>query len=558
MQQTCTNCGTQFEITDSDLAFYDKVSPVINDKKYSIPPPTHCPDCRQQRRLAIRNENHLYSRKCDLCNRSIIATFDSESPYKIYCPDCWWSDKWEPKDYGIDYDFKRTFFDQFEDLLNKVPKSGVLQLDNENSEYNSLLAFSKNTYMSPGSYLMENCIYIRKGQECNDCLDGNILNKCELVSNSTNCDGCYSAHFLVNCRNCSDCKYLQDCSSLKNCFMCCGLNKKEYCIKNKQHSKEVYEKELKEYESKSPEALWDEFMEFSLTIPRKSQIQLNCEGSSGDYLYNCKNAVSCYDCFDIEDSKYMFECTGDKDCMDLSMHDKNIELCMEMSSGGESNFLTKFCYCTIASPRSMYMHSCFYVEDSFGCDGIHSKGKYCILNKQYTKEEYEELVPKIIEHMKSTEEWGEFFPMSISPFAYNETVAQEYFPMTKAEVISKGWKWRDEEDEIPEVEKIIPAEKLPDKIEDIPDDVLNWAIKCEATNRPFRIVKQELEFYRKMNLPIPHLHPDERHKRRMELRNPRKLWKRDCDKCGKEMETTYAPERPERVFCEECYLKEVY
>jgi len=340
--------------------------------------------------------------------------------------------------------------------------------------------------------------------------------------------------------------------------MCCGLNKKEYCIKNKQHSKEVYEKELKEYESKSPEALWDEFMEFSLTIPRKSQIQLNCEGSSGDYLYNCKNAVSCYDCFDIEDSKYMFECTGDKDCMDLSMHDKNIELCMEMSSGGESNFLTKFCYCTIASPRSMYMHSCFYVEDSFGCDGIHSKGKYCILNKQYTKEEYEELVPKIIEHMKSTEEWGEFFPMSISPFAYNETVAQEYFPMTKAEVISKGWKWRDEEDEIPEVEKIIPAEKLPDKIEDIPDDVLNWAIKCEATNRPFRIVKQELEFYRKMNLPIPHLHPDERHKRRMELRNPRKLWKRDCDKCGKEMETTYAPERPERVFCEECYLKEVY
>jgi hypothetical protein len=27
--------------------------------------------------------------------------------------------------------------------------------------------------------------------------------------------------------------------------------------------------------------------------------------------------------------------------------------------------------------------------------------EYCILNKQYTKEEYEILVPKIIEHMKT-------------------------------------------------------------------------------------------------------------------------------------------------------------
>ena len=111
---------------------------------------------------------------------------------------------------------------------------------------------------------------------------------------------------------------------------------------------------------------------------------------------------------------------------------------------------------------------------------------------------------------------------------------------------------------MPQVAKIIPAEKLPDSIDDIPDDVLNWAVRCEATGRPFRIIKQELEFYRKMRLPVPRLHPDERHRRRMALRNPRKLWKRPCGKCGKEMETTYAPERPEIVYCESCYLQEVY
>ena len=558
MQRDCANCGLGFEITDDDLAFYASVSPVFNGKKYSIPPPTHCPECRQQRRLTVRNENNLYSRTCDLCDKSIVATFDDKSPYTIYCPDCWWSNKWDPMSYGQEYDFSRPFFDQFEDLLLKVPKSGVLQLNNENSEFNSLLAYSKNTYMSPGSYLMENCLYVRKGQECNDCINCNVINKCELVSDSTNCDECYSSNYMINCRSCSNSKYLQDCASLKDCFMCSGLNQVQYCFKNKKYSKEEYEKILSGYDDKTPDAMRDEFAEFSLTIPKKSQIQLNCEKSSGDYLCNCKNAINCYDGFNIEDSKYLFECADAKDSMDISMHDKNIERCMEMCSGGESNNQTKFCYCTIASPRSMYMQSCFYAQDSFGCEGIHERGKNCILNKQYSKEEYEKLAPKIIEHIQSTGEWGEFFPAQISIYAYNETVAQEYFPMTKEEVESKGWKWREQVNEIPEVEKIIPAEQLPNKIEDIPDDVLNWAIKCEATKRPFRIVKQELELYRKMKLPIPHLHPDERHKRRMELKNPRKLWTRSCDKCEKEIKTTYAPERPEKVYCEECYLKEVY
>jgi len=99
---------------------------------------------------------------------------------------------------------------------------------------------------------------------------------------------------------------------------------------------------------------------------------------------------------------------------------------------------------------------------------------------------------------------------------------------------------------------------LPDSIDDIPDDVVNWAIECEVTKRPFRIIKQELDFYRKMKLPIPHFHPDERHRRRMAIRNPRKLWKRECGKCGKEIQTSYSPERSEKVYCEECYLAEVY
>jgi hypothetical protein len=180
------------------------------------------------------------------------------------------------------------------------------------------------------------------------------------------------------------------------------------------------------------------------------------------------------------------------------------------------------------------------------------------LNKQYTKDEYETLVTKIIESMHTHDEWGEYLPVSISPFAYNETIAQEYFPLTREEVLKKGWRWREETDEVTKVSKVISAENLPVRIEEIPDDILNWPIECEVTKRPFQIIKQELDFYRRMKLPIPHVHSDERHRQRMARRNPFKLWKRSCMKCGKPMETTYPPERPEIVECEECYLKEVY
>ncbi len=104
---------------------------------------------------------------------------------------------------------------------------------------------------------------------------------------------------------------------------------------------------------------------------------------------------------------------------------------------------------------------------------------------------------------------------------------------------------------------LIPAPKLPDTIEWIPDDILNWAIECEVSGKPFRIIKQKLEFYRKHSLPIPKRHPDVRHLDRMKMRNPRKLFERKCDKRSRDMITTYSRERPEKVYCEECYNREV-
>lgn len=122
----CKKCNIPFPITEKDKEFYAKVSPTFHGKKYIIPPPTLCPDCRAQRRLSFRNERKLYKRKCDATGKDIISVYSPASPFTVYEQDYWWSDVWDPMDYGREFDFTRGAFEQFGELMGKVPKVNII------------------------------------------------------------------------------------------------------------------------------------------------------------------------------------------------------------------------------------------------------------------------------------------------------------------------------------------------------------------------------------------------------------------------------------------------
>jgi len=130
-------------------------------------------------------------------------------------------------------------------------------------------------------------------------------------------------------------------------------------------------------------------------------------------------------------------------------------------------------------------------------------------------------------------------PFSLSAFGYNETIAQEYFPLTKEGAIAQWFKRSDHEAPSPSADQ-------------------EGVLVCEMSWKPFRLIPQEIEFYKKNSLPLPTKHPDVRHAERMKLRNPRKLRDRECSICEVDIKTTYAPERLEKVCCEECYNKKIY
>jgi len=77
----------------------------------------------------------------------------------------------------------------------------------------------------------------------------------------------------------------------------------------------------------------------------------------------------------------------------------------------------------------------------------------------------------------------------------------------------------------------ISAKDLPDNIKDVEDSILDKAIICEVSGRPYRLIKQELEFYRKHNIPLPHKHHETRFLERIATLPAMELFLRNCDRC---------------------------
>jgi hypothetical protein len=219
----------------------------------------------------------------------------------------------------------------------------------------------------------------------------------------------------------------------------------------------------------------------------------------------------------------------------------------------------------------------------FGCAALKQKS-YAILNKPYSKEEFIDLRSKIIEHMKKNNEWGEFFPAKLSPFYYDETQAQEWFPLESEAALRRGYRWRPKDKRSYAVTKKIS--ELPNTITDTKDEFVQEIIECahrgqcnDRCTEAFRITAQELQMYRKLDVAIPPLCPNCRHYRRLAMGRPPRLWDRRCGcagqssdndvyrntvthqhggkACENKFQTSYAPDRPEIVYCEQCYNAEV-
>ncbi len=549
----CQNCKKDFIIELDDFSFYEKIK---------VPLPTFCPECRRQRRLSYRNDFVFYNRVCDLCKRNIISLYSPSNPQIIYCNKCWWSDNWDSKSYAKDFDFTRPFFEQFKEFREKVP---ALALTNDNgvgsinSEYVQDVAYSKDCYMVMVAWKMENCMYFSYGSGVKDAVDsmGVFSRNGGGIYEAIQSQECFGSKYIQNSNQLIDCSFCYDCRGCSNCFMCVGLRNKKFFFKNEEKTKKEYEEILSSYKLdcwSGVEKAREEFEEFKLTKPHKFANLVNCLNCLGENLTNSKNSKDVFNVHKAEDVKYSENGDTEKDSYDLSVGGE-LEKCYEGLTPDNSTFalFTNYVWKSLDMTYSDFCMSC---QNCFGCVGL-KHARYSIFNKEYEKEEYMKLKERIIEHMKKTGEYGEFFQIKDSPFGYNETMAMISFPLTKEEALGHGYKWQDN---VQQTKGKTTLFKIPDSIKEVNDSITDEILECQICKRNYKIIDNELKFYKKWSIPIPRYCFYCRLEKRFKLRGPSKLWHRKCMKkgCNNTFETSYAPELPEIIYCERCYQKEIY
>ena len=538
MKKTCQACNRTFTIHSDDTEWY---------KRFDIPVPELCPPCRSQRRLAHRNETSLYSDQCDLCKKSIISQYHPESKLTVYCRDCWWSDKWNPFQYGRPFDFTKPFFEQWGEFIRTLPHINLLDMNSDNSAYTNCVSHNKNSYLIFTADYNENSLYSNWLQHSRDCCDDFKLNNGERAYECFFGDRLHSSQYLIKCFSAAESLYCYDCRNIQNCFLSSNLRNKQYYILNKPYSREEYEKIVADWQLATPAgrdkalAALKQLMEQSIHHFRNQLGRI--EASSGDYLRDVNQAWECFDVEQADHCRYVRNMIKIKDAMDCEYGGvgENGYQNVEPHPMPQHSLCTYGCY---GGNDVYYSHSVMNSKNVFASCGF-KKAEYVLFNTQYTEQNYGELFKKVKAQMLQTGEWGQYFPIETSLFGYNETNAQHWYPLTQPDVTKHGWPWHE------------PLPVQPGQ-----------STVCTKCQRPFKYVDQELKFYKEMQIPNPTLCYSCRFERRRQWHNPQSLWHRQCmctqtdhghnGLCTTEFDTTYTPERKEIVYCDECYKKEVY
>ena len=596
-RRTCTWTGDQFPVFQSDVDMLDKISPTIGGKKFSFPLPTLSPESRFRRMMMFRNERKLYKRKCSKTGKDIVALYPDDYKGTVYNPDLWRSDDWDPLDFGKEY-VPGNFYDDLRKLFDEAPYVNMFAFHNENSDYTNGSEGNKNCYMIFASDHNEDCYYSYSIFDCKNVVDGYGSKWCE------------NSYQIIDCLNCMKTCYSQKVDAsfnilfsyhIKNCknvFLSVGLKDKEYYFMNEFVGKEKWDAEIvplivdifatgkvEEYQAKLQEMVkW--------TIVQNMSV-INAQNCIWDLIDNSKNVLNSFEVHNAEDIRWVINANGCKDIMWGYVVVDGSQKVYEWVSIA-ANYSTATVWNSWTPVKNSYLCNFIIgVENMLGVVWCKNKS-YCILNKQYTKGDWEEKAKQITQELIDQKKRWEFFDPEFSPFPYNDTVADEYFPIKtllidgKEKILHPDWtgtvtvldsslfisdalldlwwtekikiKRRTKENEIniPAGIQTIKAADVAFDIQQVDNDILNKAIICEVSGRPFKLSASELDFYRRNGFPIPHKHPDIRHQERLDKRPGRTISLRSCSKCSQEMLSVYPESYEGKVYCEACYNKEIY
>ena len=547
-------CEGEFNIEEADIKLL---------KILRVPAPNFCPTCRRLRRLPYMAMSHLFKIKCDVPghNEMMISILPEESPFPVYDYKYFIGDEFNPLSFGIEYKKGDSPLETLFDLRKKFPMPSFLNRDPSslNSEYSNGGRNTKNVYYAFGCYNAEDIWYSAMLHKVRNVMDSKGLDDSEFVYEGVSSDHVYKSSFVYFSSNCIESMFLFDCRNCQDCFGCVNLRNSKNCVYNKQLSKEDYEKFINSIRPLSNEDLVvyeKKFWELVRSLPMNGTRNITSTNVSGVNIKNSRNLFDVIDASGSENVRHADAVVNHKDSMDFLFSGGHASSLYTTTNVGSQSSNIRF------SVSSKYCVDCEFVFNSknltncFMCFGLQNKS-YCILNKQYTEEKYFEILDEIKTDMLNRGEYADGAGLNFCAQAYNASLSQYAYPLSDEEVKKIGsYTAKDPETNVGETE-IIKYSDLPKTINEITDEIINKAILCEKSGKPFRVTMSELEFYRKMGLPLPSIHPLLRMQKRLGLVKTGKKYKAICKKCEKDIETVFDPKDNYIFYCEKCYQQEV-
>ncbi len=546
--KTCEHCKKEFKITNRELDQYKQVNLLI---------PDICVFCRWRQHFAFWPFGKFRKGVSALSGESLITILPENARYPIYTSKEWWSDKWDATKYGQDYDSTKPFFDQLKELQGKVPRPHQQGTNSVNSEWSDDAWDSKNCYLSRSVANAENIMYGYRAIGAKNSIDVSHVYTLDKCYACTYCFNSYDLIFSFNCHDCLSSTFLFDCRNCSDCFMSFNLRGKKFNIRNKQYTKEEYEEEMKNVDLGSNENLENLKTEYKRMLKEnavhKEHFNSKTSNSVGCFMANCNNCINVFSWEDSENCTNCLRGLKSKDCIDLTGN-----WIMELSGNNScctNGYDVRYSIWCDNIRYSEYLDQCLECEYCFGSVGLKKK-KYYILNKQYTKEEYEKLRQKIISDMKLNGEYGKFPPYSMGLCDFTLSTGMIYASDTTRELIeSQGGIWDSHTEVIVEGKS---ASELPDHIKNTDDSVIKTALICPVTSWRFNIAEEELRFLRNKNIALPRVHFDVRTKERMKSLSVTSSNPGTCCFCKKNINAYYPLEWGyKNIACEECYIKNI-
>jgi hypothetical protein len=286
-----------------------------------------------------------------------------------------------------------TALEEYEALKRKLPRTGTVQFGCENCDWGDHVFNSANGYyVFDGSQIQDSMYSYNSFKEvgCIDTHWNSTCERCYETLDSIECTDCYFSQYLGQSYNMY---YCFNCDSCNDCFGCVQLSNKSYCIFNVQYTEEEYKEKLPELKKMVPEEVMKKIKELELKFPKiQSYFADNINSDYTDYVYKSRNAYYCFDCISIEDCGFVSVSNECKDSWDCS-YIFRCEHCAECVDSDE-------CYNCYAAQNcsrcydSAFIFGCADCNNCFMCSSL-TNAKYCILNVQYTPEEYKTKVSEL-------------------------------------------------------------------------------------------------------------------------------------------------------------------